>query len=125
MGLYRTYISKPTFPVNVCEMIHLDMGFCIVYCLHNPIKSCDHLVFLVGLAHWFPKSWRIIIPDLPAHGDTTYIPGGDYSQKGIVQQIHKVRVMQHHVKVMQHQMRVMQHQIYILCNRMEDNCAIL
>ena len=44
----------------------------------------------VNMASYFPANWRVIFPDLPAHGDSSYIPQSDYSVFGLVELLHEV-----------------------------------
>lgn len=44
----------------------------------------------VTMAKYFPPNWRVIFPDLPAHGDSSYVPNSDYSVHGMVDMLHEV-----------------------------------
>ena len=50
-------------------------------------------VSVAPFAQWFPKSWRVVIPDLPAHGDTLHIPGESYTQDNMVELLHQVSIL--------------------------------
>ncbi|XP_065889522.1 monoacylglycerol lipase ABHD6-like [Dysidea avara] len=43
----------------------------------------------VTMAKYFPPNWRVIFPDMPAHGDSSYVPNSDYSVHGIVDMLHE------------------------------------
>ena len=44
----------------------------------------------VNMTRHFPPNWRVILPDLPAHGDSSYIPNSDYSVHALVEILHEV-----------------------------------
>ena len=44
----------------------------------------------VDMAKHFPPNWRVIFPDFPAHGDSSYVPNSDYSVYGLVNLLHEV-----------------------------------
>lgn len=44
----------------------------------------------VTMARYFPANWCVIFPDLPAHGDSSYVPNSDYSVYGLVEIFHEV-----------------------------------
>lgn len=43
----------------------------------------------VNMTRHFPPNWRVILPDLPAHGDSSYIPNSDYSVHALVEILHE------------------------------------
>ncbi|MEY2864446.1 MAG: lipase [Pseudomonadota bacterium] len=79
-----------------------------MYWLANakPKKSRGTLLLLHGLsaekAHWlrfaryFVKDYQVIIPDLPAHGQTGYQEGGDYST---ARQAQRLLMLMDHLKI--------------------------
>lgn len=48
---------------------------------------------------YLPKEWRIIVLDLPGHGDTSFLQKGDYSPTGMVSRLDEVigAINMHHV----------------------------
>lgn len=42
------------------------------------------------IASYFPAEWRIIMLDLPGHGESGFLPGADYTARGMAQKLHDV-----------------------------------
>ena len=38
----------------------------------------------------FPSEWRIVMMDMPGHGESSFISGEDYSSKGMARKLHDV-----------------------------------
>ena len=46
----------------------------------------------IGILKYLPKHWRVVIPDLPGHGESSYKFKDDYSAKSCAQKINMVRL---------------------------------
>ena len=64
-------------------------------------KNAETIVFLHGftsnktmwmlLAKYLPKKWRIVVIDMPGHGESSFKTSENYSTDGMVEKIHEVR----------------------------------
>jgi len=50
------------------------------------------------MAPHFPSEWRIVMVDMPGHGESSFISGDDYSSKGMARKLHDVREWKQVVK---------------------------
>ena len=67
---------------------------------HPPTRHPVTLLFLHGFTgtkeSWvqvtrnLPKMWRIVVLDMPGHGESSFDPNFDYSPLGMAEKIHKV-----------------------------------
>ena len=42
------------------------------------------------MAKYLPKEWRIVMLDMPGHGESSFKPKDDYSALGLAEKIHSV-----------------------------------
>ena len=42
------------------------------------------------VSKFLPKDWRIVVLDLPGHGESSFTPDGNYSAFGLAQKLHEV-----------------------------------
>ena len=42
------------------------------------------------MSKYLPKEWRIVMLDMPGHGESTFKPNNDYSPLGLAEKIHSV-----------------------------------
>lgn len=42
------------------------------------------------MSNYLPKEWRIVMLDLPGHGDSSFKPNNDYSALGLANKVHSV-----------------------------------
>ena len=45
------------------------------------------------MSKYLPKDWRIIMLDMPGHGESSFKPNNDYSALGLAEKIHSVSVI--------------------------------
>lgn len=43
------------------------------------------------MSKYLPKEWRIVMLDMPGHGESSFKPNDDYSALGLAKKIHSVR----------------------------------
>ena len=43
------------------------------------------------MSKYLPKEWRIVMLDMPGHGESSFKPNNDYSALGLAEKIHSVR----------------------------------
>ena len=70
---------------------------------HSPTRHPVTLLFLHGFTStkesWvlvtrnLPKAWRIVVLDMPGHGESSFDPNLDYSPLGMAEKVHKVRAV--------------------------------
>ena len=41
---------------------------------------------------YFPPEWKVVMVDMPGHGESTFIPGADYSAYGMARKLHDVSI---------------------------------
>ena len=73
-----SYLERPSSTGSTSATVVMFHGF-------TSSKNAN-----VTMAKYFPPDWRVIFPDMPAHGDSSYIPNSDYSVHGIVEMLHEV-----------------------------------
>lgn len=50
------------------------------------------------VSRFLPKSWRIVVLDMPGHGESSFAPNCNYSTLGLTQKIHDVSIQcTHHM----------------------------
>lgn len=64
-------------------------------------KNAQTLVFVHGfsanktmwmvMSKYLPKSWRLVMVDMPGHGDSTFLRNSDYSSNGMADKLDQVR----------------------------------
>ena len=42
------------------------------------------------MAKYLPKEWRIVMLDMPGHGESSFKPNDDYSALGLAEKVHSV-----------------------------------
>ncbi len=47
-------------------------------------------IMWMPIASYFPPEWRIVMVDLPGHGESGFLPGGNYAAKGMARKLHDV-----------------------------------
>lgn len=47
------------------------------------------------VSRFLPKSWRIVVLDMPGHGESSFAPNCNYSTLGLTQKIHDVSIQMH------------------------------
>lgn len=65
---------------------------------HDPRKTILFIHGLTGnktmwtlMVNHLPKEWRLILIDLPGHGETTFKPDGGYCGMGLAQKLKEVQ----------------------------------
>lgn len=52
--------------------------------------SANKTMWIVMSKH-LPKSWRLVMVDMPGHGESGFQPKGDYSSRGMAVKLNRVR----------------------------------
>ena len=47
------------------------------------------------MSTYLPKEWRIVMLDMPGHGESSFKPNNDYSALGMADKIHSVSIIVH------------------------------
>ena len=86
-GMYRKFES-----VNGIDYCYFDRT--------GSAETAPAVIFLHGftsdktmwlmVSKYLPKEWRIIIVDLPGHGESSFKPDCDYSARGFAKLFHEV-----------------------------------
>lgn len=43
------------------------------------------------MSKYLPKSWRLVMLDMPGHGESGFQPEGDYTARGMAVKLNRVR----------------------------------
>lgn len=88
------------------KFVHLDDGFSISYydrsaAVQNP-EEANTVLFLHGftsnktmwmvVSKYLPNDWRLVVVDLPGHGESGFKPNCDYTAVGFAEKLHSVSV---------------------------------
>ena len=74
-----SYLERPS------SLGHNDVTTLVMFHGFTSSKNSN-----VDMAKYFPPDWRVVFPDLPAHGDSSYVANSDYSVYGLVEKLHEV-----------------------------------